>query len=249
MLCCTFRLAPKWGSNPLIAFAIIEVENFPSMGASKHFLETTRQLQVTAYSFMNPKFNSNVHLLEESDYNVMVENLRAMYRGHVMVSEIEKIYPHSAVQAYYVFKRNGRVTAGAQVNVFAFRLVECQCFWLFKMLSELPIFRVLPENLIFHSCGLNNIWHESGCEGDIPVLIESIMARHLRHVALFVYDTGSAPSLHIARTTSCRYRNGVIGTMCTSVFPPYCIKAGVLDSPWPIEHLKNTPWLFTYNGS
>jgi hypothetical protein len=167
---------PAWASGmETISYAYIEDTNFRSMDFSSLLgYETVGQFETLLFSRFFPRKDPHVFMIEAHEKEDILEGLKHQYTDHTLFFTDHLFYR----DRYYVFKKNGEIKAGIQVNPVKWEvlLIPGPGGWIIQnIIPRLPVLsRVFPHGQ-FRFLALEGIYFQPGCEKYIIKLVESLM--------------------------------------------------------------------------
>ncbi|MEN8202469.1 MAG: hypothetical protein ABFS28_07730 [Bacteroidota bacterium] len=186
------REGKRKADPPSIIYAMIEQKNLRSMNFSVQMgLETVGEMASFSFSRLSPKKSARVEQLPEDEQAEMLSLLKEYYREYTLFFT-DPIFKNND---YYVIRDKGRVVAGIQIYPVTWRIMDFgskAANRIIKILVKIPWVRkrITPEKLDL--LAFDGIYCEPGYEQTLYELMEGVLARSGRYLAMVMTDTNSA---------------------------------------------------------
>ena len=176
---------------PAIIYALIEQKNLRSMNFSTQMgLETVGKVANFSFSRMRPGKSDRMGQLQDSEHGEMASLLNDYYRDYTLFFTD----PLFRDNGYYVIKESGRVVAGLQAYPVSWHIVDFgsgMANQLVRLLVKIPWVRkrINPEEVKL--LAFDGIYCEPGHESTLYELMEGVLERTGRYVAMLMMDLNS----------------------------------------------------------
>ncbi|KAH3758854.1 hypothetical protein Pelo_9373 [Pelomyxa schiedti] len=234
--------------DPGLTWSLIEDTNYASLGASTTVdAMLACKLNCTGISWRKPPKSPHVSLLSASERSAMVTRLENLYSEHFCVEPEETLDMNS----YYVFKREGRITAGVQANMFPLQVLHCWTLPLVWILSKLPFLQpVVKAGMKSRMFTLGNVWCEPGFEDDVLRTVLHIQAVNDYSGALMHWDRRSEFFRRVVGYwESSMNKQGLFGRLLGYSIPTISVIIKPLNmDDKVIQDVIKKPWLGFWRG-
>ncbi|KAH3764360.1 hypothetical protein Pelo_3827 [Pelomyxa schiedti] len=234
--------------EPGLTWALIEDTNYASLGASTTVdASVACKMSATGVSWRKPPKSPNVSLLSASERSAMVARLEKLYSDHFCVEPEETL----DVNTYYVFKRDGHITAGVQANMFPLQILHCWTLPIIWILSKLPFLQpVVKDGMKSRVFTLGNPWCEPGCEDDLLRTVLHIQAANNFSGAMMLWDKRSEFFRRVVTYwESSVHKQGFFGKLLGASVPTVSVIIKPLNmDEKAIEEVTKKPWLGFWRG-
>jgi hypothetical protein len=177
--------------KPSIVYALIDQKNLRSMNFSAQMgMETVGEVANFSFSRLKPRRSERLEQLPDSDKGEMVLLLKEFY------SDYNLFYsnPLFKNQGYYVIRESGRVVAGIQEYPVSWRIVDYGSVLvnsLMRVLTRIPWVRSRVGSDELKMLAFDGIYCEPGYEKVLYELMEAVLARKGRYLAMLMMDQKS----------------------------------------------------------
>lgn len=197
--------------SPAVAYAYIESGTDYSLRISNKVGYRFRSRLFSAlFSRFWPRDHRNIQLLNKSQAGDVIGSLYDLYKDHMFLDFDQSLV---AIE-YYVLIRNGKIVAGAQAEVLSWSITRMSGVvgWLvLKVLPHIPWLRDLLPLHNFRFLRFGNILVRTGHEGELPRLLEGVLARNNARVGLILMDERSPVLQAIRRAGKLGVLNALFG--------------------------------------
>ncbi len=179
-------------NKPSIVYALIEKKNLRSMNFSSQMgLETIGEVASFSFSRLTPKPSSRVELLPDSEKEVMEVLLQDFYRDYNL------FYSNSLFkdEGYFVIRDSGRIVAGIQEYPVTWRIMDFGSKFanaLVRMGTKIPWVRKRVDPDEARMLAFDGIYCEPGYEESLYELMEGVLAKRQRYLAMLMMDQKSS---------------------------------------------------------
>ena len=178
--------------QPAIIFATIDRTNLRSMNFSAQMgLETVGTLAAFSFSRLRPRRSSRIEAVREHEQPEILEQIRDYYKDYTL------FYPDSIFKNndYYVIREEGSMVAGVQIYRVTWKIVDFgnslanrAAGWI----GRLPILRKLIHHNEIDFLAFDALYCRPGSEKVLYELMEGVLERAGRHLAMLMMDQESA---------------------------------------------------------
>jgi GNAT superfamily N-acetyltransferase len=174
-----------------IFYGFIELENIRSMKVSETYkFSSIGQFQTLFFSRLFPRKNPHVQRINKEDKSQFLAKLDSLYKNYSLVN-FKRIFHNNNT---YIFKKEGEILAGAQVNAVRWIFENIPGFsgWLnMNIIPHLPILGrlVTPDNYRFSS--FEGLVCLPGQEAALLSVFEHVLAEHGHYTGMTWLDTRS----------------------------------------------------------
>jgi GNAT superfamily N-acetyltransferase len=174
-----------------IFYGFIELENIRSMKVSQTYkFSSIGQFQTLFFSRLFPRKNHHVQKISHEDRDQFQAKLDFQYKDHSLV-DFQRIFFKNNT---YVFKKEGEIIAGAQVNAVRWIFENIPGFsgWMnMNIVPHLPVLGRLvnPDNYRFSS--FEGLVCLPGQEPALLAVFEHVLAEHSNYTGMTWLDTRS----------------------------------------------------------
>ncbi len=231
--------------RPSIIYALIDKKNLRSMNFSSQMgMETIGEVANFSFSRLNPKLSERVEQLADSEKDSMERILHEFYSGYNLFFSNTLFKDHG----YHVIRDSGRVVAGVQEYPISWKVVDFgspMVNAMVRMGTKIPWVkrRVDPDEV--RMLAFDGIYCETGYEDLLYELMEGVLARSQRYLAMLMMDRKSG----LYEIFSDKGRLGpvhkVLGTFMADV------RVRFINIPGEVRHLflKRPTYIPTYDNS
>jgi hypothetical protein len=177
--------------RPSIIYALIDKKNLRSMNFSAQMgMETVSEVANFSFSRLTPKLSRRVEQLADSEKDSMERMLHDFYSGYNLFFS-NTLFKD---QGYHVIRESGRVVAGVQEYPITWRVIDfgsAMANWMVRVGTKIPWVkrRVDPQEV--RMLAFDGIFCEPGYEDLLYELMEGVLARSERYLAMLMMDRKS----------------------------------------------------------
>lgn len=174
-----------------IIYGLIDQKNYRSMNFSAQMgLETISEVANFTFSRLMPKHSHRLEILPDEEQGSMENILKEFYSAYNLFFS----NPLFRDQGYYVIRDSGRIVAGIQVYPVSWRIVDFGSKItnrLVRLGVKIPWVkrRVDPDEV--RMLAFDGIYCESGYEKSLYELMEGVLERNGRYLAMLMMDQKS----------------------------------------------------------
>lgn len=179
------------GVVPAVIYGIVEQKNLRSVNFSEQTgMEKVGEVTSFAFSRMRPKRSAAVGQLPEGEQEEMASKVREFYSDHTLFTG-DALFRNNR---FYVVRRSGKVVAGLQVHPVTWRIEDFGSGInnrLVNLMTGIPVFRKRLDPDALRLLAIDGIYMEPGHETALYELMEGVLEREKRFVAMLMMDTRS----------------------------------------------------------
>lgn len=178
--------------KPSIVYALIEKKNLRSMNFSSQMgLETIGEVASFSFSRLTPKPSLRMELLPDSEKQDMEGLLKGFY------SDYNLFYSNSLFkdEGYFVIRDSGRIVAGIQEYPVTWHIVDFGSEFangIVRMGKKIPWIRKRVDPDEAKMLAFDGIYCEPGYEDALYELMEGVLAKRQRYLAMLMMDQKSS---------------------------------------------------------
>jgi hypothetical protein len=177
--------------RPSIIYALIDKKNLRSMNFSAQMgMETVSEVANFSFSRLTPKLSRRVEQLADSEKDSMERMLHDFYSGYNLFFS-NTLFKD---QGYHVIRESGRVVAGVQEYPITWRVIDfgsAMANWMVRVGTKIPWVRRRVDPQEVRMLAFDGIYCEPGYEDLLYELMEGVLARSERYVAMLMMDRKS----------------------------------------------------------
>lgn len=179
-------------NKPSIVYALIEKKNLRSMNFSSQMgLETIGEVASFSFSRLTPKPSPRMELLPDLEKEVMEVLLQDFY------SDYNLFYSSSLFkdEGYFVIRDSGRIVAGIQEYPVTWRIMDFGSKFanaVVRMGTKIPWVRKRVDPDEVRMLAFDGIYCEPGYEESLYELMEGVLAKRQRYLAMLMMDQKSS---------------------------------------------------------
>lgn len=181
----------KDAEKPSIVYALIDQKNLRSMNFSAQMgMDTVGVVANFSFSRLRPRRSERMEQLPDSDKDEMDMLLKEFYRDYNLFYS----NPLFKDQGYFVIRESGRVVAGIQEYPVSWRIVDygsAMVNRLMRVLTKIPWVRQRVGSDELKMLAFDGIYCEPGYEDALYELMEGVLERKGRYLAMLMMDQKS----------------------------------------------------------
>lgn len=187
-------LKPEWeeGVAPAVIWGTIEQKNLRSVNFSEQTgLEKVREMASFSFSRMRPRRSDRVEKLPRDEQQEMLLRIKEFYRGYTLFTA-DPIFRDNR---YHVIRNSGQVVAGLQIHPVTWKIVDFGSGWVNRMakwLAGIPFVKRRLDPGALRLLAFDGIYCKPGHEGDLYELMEGVLKREKRYLAMLMMDNRSS---------------------------------------------------------
>jgi len=184
--------------------------------SSQMGLETVGEMASFSFSRLTPAYSSRVEQLREEEQEGMLTQLKGYYHDHTLLFT-DPLFKNND---YYVIRKDGRIVAGIQIYPFSWKIVDFGGKFanrLIGFITRIPWFRkrITPEEV--QLLAFDGIYCEEGFESDLYELMEGVLAKSKRYLAMIMVDKSSHLYSIFERQKKLGFLHRIFGTFLADI--------------------------------
>jgi len=177
--------------TPALIYGFIEQKNLRSSNFSLQLgLEKVGEMVTFTFSRMQPGNSKKIEQLAEAAQGEMLSLITDFYKDYTLFTAA----PLFRDNHYFVIREQGRVVAGLQVHDVTWRICDFGSGMvnrIIRLLTRIPYFRRRLNPDALKLVAFDGIYCETGHEALLYELMEGVLARKKRYIALLMMDLQS----------------------------------------------------------
>ncbi len=178
-------------SLPYLTYAYIDSENLRSSNMSEMFgFENMSSFDTYAFSRLYPKNFKQIEILPQAEYAAMRDLLREHYQSFALYDEQYLFIKDN----YYVWRENGRIVAGVQINRAEWEMVDMGGLTgkiMLGVIPHTPYIRKFFNPKKFEFATFDYLYHIDGYEDRLEKLLTGLLNRYNLNFSLNWHEVKS----------------------------------------------------------